>query len=850
MKKLILVAFSVILAVATFGGCKLISHESSVVVYPQQAGPQEEFAARELQRYFYLRTGILANLVQSDTVPAGYDHSLILGNKNSELFRGLTDSDDILRYSGNLGADCFFIKSYTLPKGRQQVIAGGDGMGTLYGVYRLLESTGIRYSIDGDLLPDEKFDPDLLAVNETGNPRFGKRGLQPFHDFNVGPDWWNLTDYHAVLSQMAKLRMNIIGFHTYPSWNKSAGPEANVWIGLPEDVDSQGDVKTGFEAGVVTTRRGWEVKPFPTGEYASGAGLLFEGDEYGPDYLLDCLDWPRNEKDAVAMFNRYGDFQQRVFADARSMGISVCTGTELPLGIPPMLASGLKSKNLNPDDPEVIGKLYEGMFLRINRKTPVDYFWFWMPEIWLWSEPGCAGWEITTEKNVQRDIKLIQSAAEKTGVTSGFATSAWRLGTVKNPRWTDENTPKSWAMSSINTSGGADPVEKYYGENMGRPKWVIGWAEDDGAAGAHCCTAWDVQFWVERMFVNSADAFKYKCEGMMAIHWRTASIAPNISALSQAGWRFIAPGTENTADPGVAQNLSQFWENWGSSMFGNEVGARAGRILQKFDGCHQILNRLINDGCRTTDKSILDLFAPLQEFQALEKEIVGTGNKERFDYWFNYLDASRLRVTTWVLSSRLDSIMSKAVTLTNKEERLRFTRDKALPARIGLARSWEQMIGAYLNCAKSTGEVGTITSIESGNRKRILHKQDSLITGILGIPLPAEASVNTGYSGKSRIFISSVCTSWKAGEPMEIRPFVLSQEECKKVSLYWRPLGKGSYSTVEAGHRARNAWRVNLPESSVGCVEYYIEASLANGKKIRYPATSPEINSTVVYRKD
>jgi hypothetical protein len=85
---------------------------------------------------------------------------------------------------------------------------------------------------------------------------------------------------------------------------------------------------------------------------------------------------------------------------------------------------------------------------------------------------------------------------------------------------------------------------------------------------------------------------------------------------------------------------------------------------------------------------------------------------------------------------------------------------------------------------------------------------------------------------------------------MEIRPFVLSQEECKKVSLYWRPLGKGSYSRVEAGHRARNAWRVNLPESSVGCVEYYIEASLANGKKIRYPATSPEINSTVVFRKD
>jgi hypothetical protein len=818
MNKLITAAVSVMLVAAILASCKLISPGNAVVVYPQKASPIEEFAARELQRYFYLRTGILADLVQSDSVPAGYRHCFILGNNDT------------------LQADNFYLKTYKTNKSRRHVIAGGDGRGTLYGVYRLLESTGLRYGIDGDVLPDEKFDPDLLSLNESGKPRFDKRGLQPFHDFNVGPDWWNLSDYNAVLSQMAKLRLNFIGFHTYPSWNKSAGPEANVWIGLPENVDLQGNVKTGYEAGVVTTRRGWEVKPFPTGEYASGAGLLFENDEYGPDFMLDYLEWPRNEIDATALFNRYGDFQQKVFANARSLGISTATGTELPLGIPPMLASELKSKKLSPDDPEVIGKLYEGMLLRIQRKTPADYIWFWMPEIWLWSKPGCPGWEITTEENVKRDIKLIQAAAEKTGISSGFATCGWRLGTVQNPRWTDENTPKSWAMSSINTSGGGDPVEKYYGENIGRPKWVIGWAEDDGTAGAHCCTTWDVQFWVERLLGNSADAFRYGCEGMMAIHWRTASIAPNISALSEAGWHSVEP--------------AQFWENWGRGMFGNEVGERAGRILQKFDGCHPALNHLVNQGCRTTDKNIVDLFAPLQEFRDLGSEIKGTGNKVRFDYWLNYLTASHLRVKTWVLSARLDSIITRAVSITNPEERIRFTKDQALPLRIEMARSWEKMIAAYLNSAKSPGEVGTIASIESGNRKRILHRQDSLIQEILGIPLPAEASVRTEFVGPSRMFVSSECTQWKAGETFEIRPFVLSQEGCKGVSLYWRPLGQGSFNRVEATYRARHAYRVNLPVSAVGGVEYYLEASLADGKKIRYPATAPEINSTVVFWKN
>ena len=40
----------------------------------------------------------------------------------------------------------------------------------------------------------------------------------------------------------------------------ATGPEANVWIGLPEDVDDDGNVRFGYEAGVVTTRRGWEVR--------------------------------------------------------------------------------------------------------------------------------------------------------------------------------------------------------------------------------------------------------------------------------------------------------------------------------------------------------------------------------------------------------------------------------------------------------------------------------------------------------------------------------------------------------------------------------------------------------------
>ena len=289
------------------------------IVIRQDASSLETLAAMEVRRYAYLRTGKVIP-VSKDT----YDgNRIIVMCMNPEM-------------EGDIGRDLvpqeFQIKTVNTEDKKIWWIVGGDEVGTLYGAYRFAEKLGVCFGLDEDVIPDELLVEGWPDMNEIGKPRFKLRGLQPFHDFSVGPDWWNRDDYRNVLSQMAKLRMNFIGFHTYPSWNPSTGPEANVWIGLPEDVDNQGDVRFGYEAGVVTTRRGWAVTPFPTGEYASGAGLFFENDDYAPDFMLDCLEWPKTEDACTAMFNRYGDFQQNVFETAHRFGIKTCIGTELPIG--------------------------------------------------------------------------------------------------------------------------------------------------------------------------------------------------------------------------------------------------------------------------------------------------------------------------------------------------------------------------------------------------------------------------------------------------------------------------------------------------------------------------------------
>ena len=803
-----------------------------VIAIRQDATPLEVLAANEVRRYIYLRSGKLL-----EVRPEAGDSDRIIVTRKDRRFAGELGQD--------LGPQEFRLMCDTMDGTTRATIVGGDEVGTLYGAYRFAEMLGIRFGLDEDIVPDAPL-THWPESDETGKPRFALRGLQPFHDFSVGPDWWNLADYQNVLSQMAKLRMNFIGFHTYPSWNRDAGPEANVWIGLPEDVDAQGNVRMGYEAGVVTTRRGWAVTPYPTSQYASGAGLLFESDDYGPDFMLDCLDWPKTGETGAAMFNRYGDMQQKAFGHARRLGIKTCVGTETPLGVPKLLASRLEAQGMKPEDPAVIGRLYEGTFQRLMRKMQPDYFWFWAPEVWLGMQPGCAGWEMTTTANVARDLGLAAAAAKSVQAPFGLATAGWRLGTREDPLWMDQHTPTSWAVSSINTGLGRDPVEKGYGTLRGRPKWAIAWAEDDETAGAHCCTCWDLQLWVKRMFANSSEAFGYGCDGMMAIHWRTAAVAPNLTALAQAGWYFDRAPTAQAPADNNGPAIDSFWADWGQGLFGDEAGAEAGRLIQAFDGGHLAINALVNGGANTTDASIAAFFAPLQAMKSLRPRIQGTGNRERFDYWLNLLCATHLRVQTWVLADRLRVTIEQAKQLTGSNMQRDFCRREILPLRLAVARHYEDLIAALVRCAKSPGEIGTITSIESGCRGRIVSAHDAAIEKLLGQPVPAEAAPGTAYRGEPRIFVSSNGTQMTAADPLEFRAFVLAGETCERVTLYWRSLGEGAFKPVAATHRSRQAYRVTLPAQSPGTLEYYLEAVLDGGRKVRWPATAPSLNQTVV----
>jgi hypothetical protein len=477
---------------------------SLTIVHPSKPSALNIRAAREIARYVYVRTGHMPAV--TDCAPPTGD-VVVLGND-----------------SGSLDAQAFALSTQVDGNCRVLRIRGGSDVATLYGAYRFAELIGVRFYLHGDVIPDRPLDSwRLPIVQEDGSPLFPVRGIQPFHDFTEGPDWWELDAYKAYLSQLAKMRMNFLGLHCYPEGH--AGPEPLVWIGLPDDVDANGRVRFSYPSRWASTQGGaWGYAPMKTSEFAAGASLLFARDDYGPSVTEGHRPKPTTPEGCNEVFNRAALLLAEVVKHGRELGIKTCVGTETPLTIPKEVQERLRQRGMDPADPGTVRALYTGMFTRIARAYPVDYYWLWTPEGWTWSGASTDLVEATV-----RDFHHALAALEAAGRPFEFATCGWVLGPPSDRALFDKVLPPDAALSCINRDVGFEPVEPGFALVKERPQWAIPWLEDDPAMIIP-------QLWAGRMRRDAADALAYGCTGLIGIHWRTRVIGPTLSALSQAAW--------------------------------------------------------------------------------------------------------------------------------------------------------------------------------------------------------------------------------------------------------------------------------------------------------------------------
>lgn len=452
-----------------------------------------DLAKSELRRYVFLRTGELLPISEN-------------GSGMSAL-----EGRFVFRLDNSLSAEEYRLKG----DGKKLEISGGSDQAVLYGVYRYAELMGVRFYVHGDVIPDERIKiTELPECNEAGKPLFSIRGIQPFHDFQEGPDWWNQDDYIAYITQLAKMRMNFIGLHCYPEGG--VGPEPLVWIGVTNDIGPCGTVKFSYPSEWATTdRRGmWGYATMKTSDYAGGASLLFAEETYGPDVMSGLSPRPKTPEECNELFNRVGKQMNNVFKAAKRVGVKTCIGTETPITIP----NAVRGRSTDAK------ALYTGMFKRIAEACPVDYYWLWTPEGWTWGGNNPKQFEDTT-----RDIQAALDALKDLGNPFTLATSGWVLGPTHNRAALDEFLPKDSPMSCINRQVGHDGVEPAFANVTERPKWAIPWMENDpNMVGP--------QPWAARMRHDAVDALRYGCTGLLGIHWRTKALEMNVAALASAAW--------------------------------------------------------------------------------------------------------------------------------------------------------------------------------------------------------------------------------------------------------------------------------------------------------------------------
>ena len=282
------------------------------IVVGANATELEQYAAKELQRYLCALSGVLAPIT-NDGDPI-LDSAFVIGQPGTNRkIAELVSAGQLTLGSGDPGAQGYVLKKLSLQSHDVIVIAGSDPTGILYGVYGLLEDHyKVGFHLDGDVLPEAKGPLILVAVDERKQPRQALRGILPWVNFFQSATVWSMRDFHSIIDQMAKMRMNLLNLHNYNGaeghqemffpWN----PQVRYWM--------------------ATTSSGhhWGCQPWAVREYRFGGEDLFDDYDFGSEVTLH-----NKSLSNIEICRKGTAFFQQVIAYAHRRGVRVALGVEL-----------------------------------------------------------------------------------------------------------------------------------------------------------------------------------------------------------------------------------------------------------------------------------------------------------------------------------------------------------------------------------------------------------------------------------------------------------------------------------------------------------------------------------------
>jgi len=786
------VALTVVLAARLAGAAPV----PEAIIAPANPSRLLDLASRELQRYWYLASGRMLPIGAQSGLPC-----FALGSPDQNPAIARLVAAGKLRWDPSaLGDQGYVLKTVDDGGRRLTIAAGATGVGTLYAVYDLMGRYGFGFYLGGDALPP-RGDPGFLDLNEVRTPALKIRGSLPWYNFLNSPTTWNLADHKRFYDQMAKMRMNFVGFHAYDYEPFCAVPiDGQYRYGQPLQTTSQSV---------------WGTVPMKTSEFGFSTGDCFTREYFGADAAFG-YDTPQQGIEQAQ------DVLSRGLAYARERGIHVCLGFEV---------SG------DPSDPTVERDVVLRMRHVLQRYPMISYLWLWQSEGRGsgGNEPapprrtGLGNYYARTRHHfdyLQQPSRIAEAvrvsyfahlghnvlsryAPGVRLIVSGWGGDRW-MGFSDFYLGLDKTLPPDVVFAALDNIDptAAPAVSHAYGEvSPGRERWPIPWFESDG--GGTRRDQWGPQCNVLPFTALCRDALAKGSQGLLGIHWRSRGVEEVAAYVSEFAW-----------DPQLS--YEEFYDRFARRCFGPEIGPELSRVLcdlealgPRWTGSHGQVECGSFWWFAGDERPLPE---NLQKLSAIEERLVALRARcpvesvDRLDYllhmlrWVTKYDAAALRLLPGgpVETATVAAEAARASESANRADKAQAAYTALVSAGLG---------EAFNECAQlltTRGDLGVLATA-NGKAYAAYRELQRRVAALADSPWPAEDT----HVDALQLSVPVTPDRLLPGENLELGAIARTPHAPAQVSLHWRQMGAGDFRSVRFAEGRGATFQVSLDAASL-----------------------------------
>ncbi len=291
------------------------------IVLGEHSPDPYQYAAAELAKYLGILSGAKIKII-SDTQVASQpaDEAMIIVG-GGEVNKVAKEAATTLGMNfAKLKPEGLLIKTGRLRNRPVVVVAGNDGISTMYAVYELIARLGVTFRLTGDIIPKPQDQLSIPPLDVRMEPAMSRRGFLIPDAGYENITMFSYDDYAKLIDQMAKMKCNYLQFwwFSYEPWLKFGYKGESAWLG---------DVST-KESGYMTWAHGGFGSR--TTDDVSIGKEHFKGRRIAPPEM-------RNVETSDEAFQVAEDLLHKILRHAKERGIKVWLAVELD-ALPPNLA--------------------------------------------------------------------------------------------------------------------------------------------------------------------------------------------------------------------------------------------------------------------------------------------------------------------------------------------------------------------------------------------------------------------------------------------------------------------------------------------------------------------------------